>query len=89
MNKFTMELVWHNCKTEQPKEFFNNALIITDGNEVRGMSWIGGVYFIEEEEGCIRSINDSVLENWWWADIEQTVQCDPSFNILKHVYRME
>lgn len=34
MDKFTMELVWHNCLTQHPKEFENNALIVTDGNNV-------------------------------------------------------
>ena len=29
-----MELVFHNCDTNHPKEFENNSLIITDGKNV-------------------------------------------------------
>lgn len=80
MDKFKMELVWHNCKTNPPKEFSNNSLIITNGSDVLGMSWHRAEgYFVSESEWSLRRLEDSVLENWWWADIEQTVHGDPRF----------
>lgn len=73
-NKFTMELVWHNCLTNPPKEFSNNNLIVTDGSNVFRMSWNKAEgYFILGLE----KIDN--LKNWWWADIEQTVQGEPKF----------
>lgn len=76
-DKFKIELVWHNCKTYQPKEFENNNLIVIDGNNVYGMSWHRAEgYWIADESGLIQL---SDLENWWWADIEQTVQGEVKF----------
>lgn len=76
--KFTMELVWHNCLTNPPKEFSNNNLIVTDGNIVEGMSWNKAEgYFIAENEWSLKKLDN--LENWWWADIEQTVQGESKF----------
>lgn len=78
-DKFTMSLTWHNCKTYPPKEFSNNNLIVTDGNIVEGMSWHRAEgYFISENECCLRRLDN--LENWWWADIEQTVQEETKFS---------
>lgn len=78
MKKFTMELVWHNCLTYPPKEFSNNALIATNGNDVLGMSWHRTEgYFVAEDEFHLRRLDD--LENWWWADMEQTVQGEQRF----------
>ena len=56
MNKFVMELVWHNCYDCPPKEFWNNKLYVTNGeyiheveyNQERGW-WsreLGGLYSI-------------------------------------------
>lgn len=72
--KKVIELVWHNCKTNPPKEIENDSLIVTDGLHVYGMSWHRAKgYFIEKpNEGGLLSLSE--LENWWWADIEQTVQ---------------
>lgn len=76
--KFTMGLVWHNCKTYPPEEFSNNNLIVTDGNIVESMSWNRAAgYFIAENECCLKRLDN--LENWWWADIEQTVQEEEKF----------
>jgi hypothetical protein len=78
MKKFKMELVWHNCETYPPKEFSNNALIVTNGSDVLGMSWHRAEgYFVAENECCLRRLDN--LENWWWADIKQTVQNDLRF----------
>lgn len=77
-DRFTMNLTWHNCKTNHPKEFSNNNLIVTDGNIVEGMSWHRAEgYFIAENECCLKRLDN--LENWWWADIEQTVQKEVKF----------
>ena len=80
-NKFTMEIVWHNCKTNPPKEFENNALIATDGVNVYDMSWhkVDG-YFISVD-GFVLPINNSCLEYWWWADVEQTVHNEQRFKV--------
>ena len=32
-NKFSMELVWHNCLTYKPEEKFNQELYVTDGTK--------------------------------------------------------
>jgi hypothetical protein len=76
-DKFKMELVWHNCKTYSPKEFENDSLIVTNGSEVYGMSWHRAEgYWIADESGLVQLYD---LENWWWADIEQTVQNEIKF----------
>ena len=76
-DKFKIELVWHNCKTYPPKEFENDNLIVTDGLEVYGMSWHRAEgYWIADERGLIKL---SDLENWWWADVAQTVQGEVKF----------
>lgn len=73
-NKFTMELIWHNCLTNPPKEFSNNNLIVTDGSNVFRMSWnkTEGYFILGLEK-----IDN--LKHWWWADIEHTVQGEPKF----------
>lgn len=78
-NKFTMELVWHNCNTNHPKEFENNTLIATNGTEVFGLSWHRAEgYFISQGHKLV-PIRLLDLPNWWWADIEQTIQGDERF----------
>ena len=77
--KFTMELVWHNCKTHPPKEFENDNLIATNGTEVFGLSWHRAEgYFISQGHkfAPIRLLD---LPNWWWADIEQNIWGDERF----------
>ena len=78
-NKFTMELVFHNCDTNHPKEFENNSLIITDGKNVYPLFWHRAEGYGVVTENGIVSIGLSELKNWWWADIEQTVQGDLRF----------
>lgn len=78
-NKFTMELVWHNCLSYPPKEFENDNLIVTNGKYVFYLSWHRAEgYWITTKNTC-QPLNFSELENWWWADIEQTVQGDIRF----------
>ena len=76
-DRFTMELVWHNCLTNPPKEFSNNNLIVTDGSNVFGMSWHRAEGYYIEDGLSLRRLGD--LKHWWWADIEQTVQGESKF----------
>lgn len=79
-DKFTIELTWHNCKTNPPKEFLNNALIVTNGNDVFDMSWHKAEgYFISDDYGRLRPLEYKHLDSWYWADIEQTVQNEVKF----------
>lgn len=75
MQKFIMELVWHNCKTNPPSEKYNNNLLLWDGYKLIHVEWDNGSWFHDchyldmtgEEYMC------------WWADIEQTVRKEPRF----------
>lgn len=78
-DKFTMELVWHNCKTHPPKEFENNSLIITDGNDVFGVSWnVENGYYISYDDGDME-LSKKAYGDWYWTDIKQTVQGESRF----------
>jgi hypothetical protein len=76
-NKFKMELVWHNCMTNPPKEFTNNALIVANGRNVLDMAWHRADGYLVSDDGCMKKLTN--LENWWWADIKQTVQGETRF----------
>lgn len=79
IDKVTIELVWYNCETNPPKVFSSNTLIVTNGEDVFGMSWHRAEgYFIATEHGD-ELVPLSELSKWWWADIEQTVQSEPRF----------
>jgi hypothetical protein len=80
-NKITIELVWHNCETNPPKEFSNNALIVTNGIDVFGMSWHRADGYLIATECGDKLMRLSELSKWWWADVEQTVQGEPKFRI--------
>lgn len=84
MNKFTMELVWHNCKTNPPEEDGNNFLIVTDGDKVFNATWnkTNG-YTIKYDSAYSIPLPSVVLEDWWWADIAQTVQQTPKFQEMR------
>ena len=76
MDKFKMELTWHNCKTCQPKEGFNSHLLVTDGLAIHQMMWdsvFGGFLKIGLE------IRGDDLEKYWWADVVQTVRKTQEF----------
>ena len=84
MNKFVMELVWHNCLNYSPEEIKNDNLYITDGvyvsrakyDRYRGYGRWWDAYlgdYIPSED----------LHNYWWADLEQTVQNVPRFRLQK------
>lgn len=78
-NKFTMEIVWHNCLTNPPKEFSNRHLIVTDGSNVFRMVWnkVEGYFILGLKKIDNKKIDN--LKDWWWADIEQTVQGEVKF----------
>ena len=80
MNKFKIELTWHNCKTCPPEEDANNFLIVTDGNKIFNATWnsINGYNVKYDNIFCI-PLPIVVLEDWWWADIVQTVQQTSKF----------
>ena len=76
MDKFKMELTWHNCKTCPPEEDFNFYLLVTDGWEIQEMCWdriLGGF------KNKYSSIKGQDLIKYWWADIAQTVHKTPNF----------
>ena len=79
-DKFAMELVWHNCETYPPEEFANDSLIITNGHIVEPMDWHRSKgYIILDEKYGHKILDYKHLKNWWWADIEQTVQDEVKF----------
>ena len=81
MDKFKMELTWHNCKTHPPKEESNNFLVITNGNEIFNMSWSQqSGYHIEQNDSYSIPLPVVVWEDWWWADMYQTVRATREFN---------
>jgi hypothetical protein len=72
MDKFKIELTWHNCKTCPPKEAFNPWLVITDGYSVSSFVYYNKYGFpIPEDE----------LHAYWWADISRTVKESKEFKV--------
>lgn len=76
-NKFTMELVWHNCKTYPPKEEYNDCLCMSNGNYITKVKYHRKYGWLDKESGIV--IQDGDLYKYWWADIKQTVQGEPRF----------
>ena len=77
MKKFTMELVWHNCYEYPPIESHNDNLYITNGHWVHRAE-----YSIEDGWYDFRTgdyLPFELLWEYWWADMEQTVQGEPRF----------
>lgn len=77
MDKFKMELTWHNCLTYPPKEDRNNTLYVTDGEYV-----VDVIYDINDgwyDFTAHNYIPKNVLHKFWWADLRQTVQKTPEF----------
>lgn len=65
MDKFKMQLTWHNCKTCPPKEIFNPWLMITDGYNTESFLYHSKYGF---------PVADDELHNYWWADLSRTVR---------------
>ncbi len=76
-DKFAINLIWHNCKTYPPDEKWNDNLYITDGEYVfdAEYDWQRGWY--NKYAGDYIPFGE--LSDWWWADIEQTVQTSKEF----------
>lgn len=68
-NKFTIELVWHNCPTYKPEEKFNQELYATDGTKFYKVVYKKDVGFVGD--GIF--IDDTIARNYWWADLLQTI----------------
>lgn len=75
-DKFTMELVWHNCATCPPKEDFNANLCVTNGRTVFGTKYDKGEWYDREFGVCIP---DDMLVDFWWADVVQTLNAVADF----------
>lgn len=71
-NKFTMELVWHNCKTCPPEEDRNLCLYASNGKSVFRVIYHKDSGWCDIE--CQEYIPDELLDEFWWADINQTVR---------------
>lgn len=81
MDKFKMELTWHNCKTCPPEEDENDFLIVTDGHDVFNATWdkLLNRYYQKYDGGYFIPLFPCALDEWWWADIVQTVHKTPEF----------
>ena len=75
MDKFKMELTWHNCKTCPPKENYNPWLIYTNGYDIDYCAYYKKYGF---------PINNGDLHEFWWADISRTVRESFQFEEAKH-----
>jgi hypothetical protein len=71
MNKFKMELTWHNCHFCPPKEDYNDNLYITSGQSVHRAEYSKDEGWYDFRIGDY--INFEYLRGFWWADIEQTI----------------
>ena len=70
MDKFKIELTWHNCKTHPPKEGFNPWLIYTNGDHIDSFAYYNKYGF---------PIADDELHEYWWADLARTVRESKEF----------
>lgn len=65
MDKFKMELTWHNCKTCPPKENYNPWLVFTNGYDIDYCAYYKKYGFPVEQD---------MLHEFWWADLSRTVR---------------
>ena len=77
MDKFKMELTWHNCSTCPPEEDFNCDLFFTNGAGVMH-GWYNiycgyNFYGVDDED----QPQEYHLPNLWWADIRRTLTEEP------------
>ena len=80
MDKFKMELTWHNCKTCPPQESKNDFLIVTDGDDIFTATWsnVDG-YRVKHGVSCYEPYISGSLHYWWWADITRTIHSSLKF----------
>ena len=74
MDKFKIDLTWHNCKTCPPNEDYNSCLVITNGYNIDYCSYHKRYGF---------PIADDELHEYWWADIYRTVRESKEFKELR------
>lgn len=65
MEKFKMELTWHNCATYLPQEAYNPWLIYTNGHNIFDCAYC-------KKDGF--PIKKERLSEYWWADLLQTIR---------------
>ena len=83
-NKFTMELVWHNCETHPPKEDYHPCLYLTNGISIFPMSWKRYTNAQCFERNGVSEIEvGKNAKKYWWADMTQTIRNEPRFKDLK------
>lgn len=82
MNKFKMQLTWHNCLTYPPEEDHNDYLYITDGNRIYDVVY--DVTFGWYNLLAHNYIKHEDLHKYWWADFNQTIQKTPEFKEALH-----
>lgn len=82
-DKFTINLVWHNCKTYPPEEKWNVNLYATDGRDVFKV-----VYDYREGWFMLisnRRIPTDELDEFWWADLQQTINTSDKFDVIRRI----
>lgn len=75
MDKFKMELTWHNCATCPPTESYNPYLVYTDGQTVEACTYYKKYGF---------PVFESELQYYWWADLRRTVRGCKEFEEVLH-----
>ena len=70
MDKFKMELTWHNCKTCPPKENYNPCLVYTNGYDIDYCKYYKRYGFLIPEDR---------LHEFWWADVSRSVRESEKF----------
>ena len=75
-DKFSIELVWHNCQTCPPEENYNNNLYATNGSSVFRVIYDNGDWYDTDFDVFIP---DDTLSKFWWADIAQTMNAAELF----------
>lgn len=80
-SKFTMGLVWHNCKIYPPKERWNANLYATNGRYVFKVAY-------DCRDGWFDALDDwplptEELHEYWWADLEHTIQTSKEFALIE------
>lgn len=83
MDKFTVELTWHNCKTYPPEEDFNDDLYITNGQYVHRVEYSKDEGWYDFRMGDYLPFE--FLHEYWWADIAQTVRGASEFKEYNNV----
>lgn len=70
-DKFTENLVWHNCKTCPPEEDWNDQLVVTDGEYTTVAQYEKpDIWYDLADEWRIPARD---LSEYWWADVRQTM----------------